>query len=232
MELVVIIILIGVLATVATREMTPSIETAKVEQTKKELDQLAFAVVGNPALYTNGARANFGYVGDVGALPPDVNALAVNPGSFTTWDGPYIDAGAEGSGHLTDAWGANYQLIDTVVRSVGSGTNIDKLFAGSSAELLNNTVSGFIVDANSQPPGTAYTDSITLLITCPDGSGGTTNLTTTPAPDGLFTVANIPIGNHTVTIIYHPDSDTVKYPVSILPGRTSKLDIIFPADLW
>ncbi|MBW1720306.1 MAG: type II secretion system protein [Deltaproteobacteria bacterium] len=52
-ELVIVILLVGVLATIATRKMSVSIETAQYEQTKKELDQLARAIVGNPEVYTN-----------------------------------------------------------------------------------------------------------------------------------------------------------------------------------
>jgi len=152
-ELVIVIILVGILATIATRKMSVSIETAQYEQTKKELDQLARAIVGNPEVFVNGARADFGYVGDVGALPPNLDALVQNPGGYATWDGPYMATGFESDGFKKDAWDVNYVYTDTLIRSTGSGSNIDKLFANSSADLLNNVVEGVVVDAGNAMPG-------------------------------------------------------------------------------
>ncbi|RKX27924.1 MAG: hypothetical protein DRP47_05720, partial [Candidatus Zixiibacteriota bacterium] len=123
-ELVMMIVIVGILATIATRKMSDTVEDARYQQTKKELDHLAYAIVGNPELYSKGARSDFGYVGDVGALPPNLNALVTNPGSYSTWNGPYIDSGSSGTDHLTDAWGTAYTFTDTLVRSSGSGSNI------------------------------------------------------------------------------------------------------------
>ena len=231
-ELAIVILLVGVLATIATRKMSTSIETAQYEQTKKELDQLARAIVGNPEVFVNGARADFGYVGDVGALPPDLDALVQNPGGYATWDGPYMATGFESDGFKKDAWSANYVYTDTLIRSTGSGSNIDKLFANSSADLLNNVVEGVVVDAGSAMPGADYKDSLVIRLTYPDGSGGYTTALTNPDAKGNFSLSNIPIGPHPLNVIYSPDSDTVSYNVSINPGSVVKLSIVFPTDLW
>ena len=103
-ELVLIIVLLSVIASVAMRNMTSTINTAQYENTKKELDQLAYAIVGNPHTYTNGARTDFGYVGDVGALPPNLDALYQNPGGFSSWNGPYITNGTANNDYKKDAW--------------------------------------------------------------------------------------------------------------------------------
>ena len=232
MELVIAIVIVGILATIATRKMSDTVEDARYQQTKKELDHLAYAIVGNPELYSKGARSDFGYVGDVGALPPNLNALVTNPGGYSTWNGPYIDSGSSGTDHLTDAWGTAYTFTDTLVRSSGSGSNIDKLLANSSSELLSNTVSGFVVDASRDIPGSTYRDSLQIRLTYPNGSGGTTTTTVSPDADGSFSISSIPIGNQTLQVIYIPDTDTVSYTVCVLPGRTARLDIVFPADLW
>jgi general secretion pathway protein G len=231
-ELIIVIILVGVLATIATRKMSVSIETAQYEQTKKELDQLARAIVGNPEVYVNGARADFGYVGDVGALPPNLDALVQNPGGYATWDGPYMATGFESDGFKKDAWDVNYVYTDTLIRSTGSGSNIDKLFANSSADLLNNVVEGVVVDAGSTIPGADYKDSLVIRLFYPDGSGGTTTALTNPNAKGNFSFSNVPIGAHTLSVIYLPDTDTVSYALSFNPGRVVKLSVVFPADLW
>ncbi len=231
-ELIIVIVLIGVLATVATRKMSATIETAQYEHTKKELDQLACAIVGNPDVYLNGARADYGYVGDIGALPPNLEALVQNPGGYTTWDGPYMAAGFDSDAFKKDAWNVTYTYGDTLIRSTGSGSNIDKVFVSSSSELLSNTVRGIVLDADNQMPGAIYNDSLVVRLTYPDGSGSTTTATTNPDAKGSFSFTNVPIGRHTLRVIYIPDTDTVSFPVAVNPGSTLKLSLVFPADLW
>jgi len=231
-ELIIVIIIMGIIATIATRKMSGTIETAKYEQTKQEMDQLAFAIAGDPHLYLNGSRTDFGYVGDVGALPPNLDALAQNPGGYSTWDGPYIAGGFNSDDFKKDAWSALYTYTDTLIRSTGSGSNIDKLFANSSTDLLNNVIEGFVTDANYNMPGAVYKDSMFIRLTYPDGSGGTTTASTIPSAKGNFSFANIPIGSHTLTVVYLPDTDTASYNIGVNPASTVKLSLIFPADLW
>ncbi len=231
-ELVITIVIIGIIATVATRQMSNSIDDARFEQTKKELNQLAYAITGNPEISTDGARSNFGYIGDVGTLPTNLTALVTNPGGYATWDGPYIDGGTSGTEHLTDAWGTSYTFTDTLIRSTGSGMFIDKIFATSTNALLNNNINGIFMDAARSMPGGTYKDSILLKLTYPDGTGGIKDTIINPNNSGNFTFTNIPVGNHTLTAIYIPDTDTTTYNLCILPIKTSYLEIMFPADLW
>ncbi|MEE8149065.1 MAG: prepilin-type N-terminal cleavage/methylation domain-containing protein [candidate division Zixibacteria bacterium] len=228
-ELIIIIIIIGIVSAVAMVNMSSSFDTARHEHTKAELDALAFAIVGNPALYTNGARSDFGYVGDIGNLPPDLTALVSNPGGYATWDGPYIESGA---GYNQDGWGTNYLYSGTTIRSTGSGANIDKMVAASSLSLLSNTVTGYIVDASSTMPGAVYKDSLALRLTFPDGSGAMTTAVTTVDRKGNFSFSGIPIGNHRLTAVYLPDNDSTTISVSITPASVTKIDIVFPHDLW
>jgi len=231
-EIVVVILVIGVIATIVTLRMGESIETARFEQTKKELDQLAFAVAGNPDVHSKGARDDFGFVGDNGTLPRTLDDLVQNPGSWTTWHGPYVDPGPNGDDFKRDAWNVDYTYSDTLIRSTGSGANIDKLIAPSLSALLSNTVTGLIVDANMQPPTITYADSVLILLTCPNGSGSMVNRSTYPDSHGHFSYTGVPIGNHTLRVIYLPATDTVTYAVTVYPNRIVSLDIVFPADLW
>lgn len=231
-ELVIVIVIIGIIAAVATQKMSSSIETAQYEQTKQEMDQLAYAIVGNPAVYSSGTRTDFGYVGDIGALPDSLGALVANPGGYGTWDGPYMGTGYNEDDFKKDAWGVEYIFQDTLIRSTGSGSNIDKIIATNSSSLLSNFVTGFVVDANHDVPGTDDTASITLCIYYPNGSGGTTSSSKKPDPCGNFLFSGIPIGAHTLYVVYEPENDTATYNVSVEPNSTVKLSITFPADLW
>lgn len=231
-EIVITIILIGVLASIAVRNMSTTLDTAKYEHTKKELDQLAYAIVGNPNVYTKGARTDFGYVGDIGALPANLDALVSNPGGYTTWDGPYINQGNNSIDFKQDGWNVDYVYLTTLVRSTGSGSDIDKVFAASSSALLLNTVEGFVVDANNNVPGVIYKDSLSVHLTYPDGTGNLTTASVLPGKYGNFSFTNIPIGSHTLSVIYIPDTDTVSFNIAVNPSSTVKLNITFPADLW
>lgn len=231
-ELVMVIVILGIIASVVTRQISTSVETAQYEKTKNELDQLAFAIAGNPRAHTAGTRTDFGYVGHVGALPLSLDNLAVNPGGYATWRGPYIIRGMENDDFKLDAWNVAYQYSNTLLRSVGSGANIDKIFAASTDHLLNNTVSGYIRDANGEQPGTTFKDSLTVIITYPDGTGGVNNVAAIPSASGRFSFAGVPVGNHSLRLIYLPDSDTISLAVSVEAGARVKLDLTFPADLW
>ncbi len=231
-EIVITIIVIGIITAVATRYMSSSIDTANVEQTKKEMEQIVFAIVGNPDAVTAGARPDFGYVGDVGSLPPNLDALVENPGGYASWSGPYIARGFNNTDFELDAWQAPYTLGDTVLISTGSGSTISRQITPSTAMLFNNSIVGFVVDANHSRPGMTFKDSLTISLRYPNGSGGFTVTDAAPSAAGNFSFSGVPIGNHTLTVIYLPDSDTVNYQISVSPGSEVKMTVQFPADLW
>lgn len=230
-ELVMVIVIVGVLAGVATVNFLRTTETSRYEATQAELDALAAAIVGDPTLTADGARTDFGYVGDVGALPPTIDALAANPG-LATWRGPYIKGDFSTNDYKNDGWNVPYLYQDTLLRSTGSGGNIDKVFASRRAVLLSNTVIGFLSDANHRPPGDVYRDSVVVAMSYPDGAGGTAFPSTAPDAGGRFTFTGVPVGNHAVRVVSVPDHDTMTVSVCVLPGVITKLDINFPADLW
>lgn len=232
-EMVITIVIVGIITSVAVINMSSSLDTAKYEGTKSELDELAFAIAGNPALINNGARSDFGYAGDVGGLPPNLDALVQNPGGYTTWGGPYISrADSASEAYKKDGWGVDYTYSDTLIRSTGSGSNIDKIFAPSSSDLLSNTITGYVVDASHSMPGTIYRDSLSLRLTYPNGAGATTTASTNPDSKGKFTFTGVPVGNHYLAAIYIPDSDTLRYNITVTPNSVIMLDIVFPHDLW
>ena len=230
-ELVIVILVIGVIATVATFRVQESVETARYEQTKQELDHLVRAIAGNPEVYTDGARSDFGFVGDNGRLPATLDQLTQNPGGWSTWDGPYMKPGLASDDFKKDAWNINYVYADTVIRSTGSGSNIDRFIANSS-DLLSNTVTGLVIDADLESPGTGYADSLRVQLIYPNGSGALNTATVTPDALGRFSYAGIPIGNHVLRVIHLPATDTMSYQIAVSPGRNLDLEIIFPADLW
>lgn len=234
MEMVVVIIIMGIVATVALRSLTSTLETTKVEVTKQEMDQLVYACVGNPGLVASGMRSDFGYVGDIGALPASFDDLVTNPG-YGTWNGPYIGNNFTESStdFKTDAWGQAYTLNGVTIQSNGGGGGtLTKSLASSSSDLTSNSVSGYVTDAAGNPPG----DSASLLsvtLDYPDGAGGVTSASATVAASGAFDFSgSVPIGNHKVEAVYTSTNDTVMAYVSVLPGATAYVTLRIPKAPW
>jgi type II secretory pathway pseudopilin PulG len=219
-ELVLLIVITAILATVALRSAVTVSETAKVEQTKHELEALAYAVVGNPELQNNGVRTDFGYVGDVGAMPPNLDALVQNPGGYATWNGPYVQSrfSQMTDDYKKDAWGNLYQYAGGVTITSTGGSGMIRKLTNSVNDLLQNQVSGVVYDLDGRPPGSTYQDSISVRLTIPDGAGGMITSTAGVDAGGYFSFDSIPIGNHDIRIVYLPESDTLVRFVSVLPS--------------
>jgi len=229
-ELIVIIVVLGILASVAMQSMTASVEDIHRVETEREMDMLAEAIVGNASLYSGGSRSDFGYVGDIGAFPPDLQALSQNPGGYATWNGPYLPAGflEDTVGYRLDAWGAPYQYTGgIVIASNGGGSPITKKIANGITDYLSNTLNGIVTDANDSVPGLIYRDSMDIAMSIPDGLGGTTVRAVTPDSAGNFTLTALPVGTHPVSAIYRPAADTLLRYVTILPRHRSNPPLRF-----
>ncbi len=234
MEMIVVIVIMGIVASVALRSLTATLETTKVETTKQEMGQLASAIVGNPEMVASGMRTDYGYVGDIGALPSSLDDLVTNPG-LGTWNGPYIgnDFTESTTDFKTDAWGQAYTLAGTTLQSNGGGGGtMTKSLAASTADLTSNSVNGYITDAAGNSPGDSAS-LLTVTLTYPDGAGSVTNATATVAGSGAFAFSNsVPIGNHLVEVVYSSTADTAIAYVSVLPGSTAYTTLRIPSAPW
>ncbi|MEW5795250.1 MAG: type II secretion system protein [Candidatus Zixiibacteriota bacterium] len=236
-ELVLVLVIIGVLATVGLRSLSAVNRTSRIEQTRQDLDRLAHAIAGNPELAAAGARTDFGYVGDVGGLPPDLDALAVNPGGWSTWQGPYIgdqfSSGGASTNYKYDAWGGAFVYSGGVsITSTGGGVILTRQLAGSVADLLYNPVRLVVTDIDRTPPGTIYDDSLRFLLTVPNGSGEVAVRTVQPQPSGFAQFDSVPIGIHLLRLVYLPTADTLARQIVVTPGAVSYLEMSMAENLW
>lgn len=235
-EMIVVLVIAAVLVSVAMQAGTRMIESAKVEATRQKIDRLAFAIAGNPSLRNGEIRSDYGYVGDVGALPPNLDALVSNPGSYSTWKGPYIanQFTQATDDYKKDGWGVAYTYYQdsNLIRSTGSGSIMQRKIAESKNQLLYNSFSGLVTDFSGTPPGTTYKDSITVRLTIPNGTGTTTTKTKKPDLGGYFSLDSIPVGNHSLQIIYSPNNDTLKTTISVEPGSNLYTEYHLAGDYW
>jgi prepilin-type N-terminal cleavage/methylation domain-containing protein len=219
-EVLMTIVIIGILAAVAMRSVQSSIDGSRVRETQSEMDELIVAIAGNPDLYNNGMRSDFGYVGDVGALPSSLDDLVTNPGGYTTWRGPYVSRRftQDADGFKKDAWGNNYTFTSgiTLASTGGGSTAMTKSAAPAASDLTTTPIAGTVTDAAGNPPGDSSI-AVNVTVSYPDGAGGTTSSTVNPSAGGAFTFNSIPVGVRTITAVYRATDDTVTTYAALLP---------------
>jgi type II secretory pathway pseudopilin PulG len=223
-ELLVLIVVTGILVSIAMQSMDVAIEDARRVRTEREMEALARAIVGDPSIASSGARSDLGYVGDVGAFPPDLNALYRNPGAYATWAGPYLPPGyiQDSIGYKTDEWGQLYGYSGGItITSVGGGATITKKLADAASDYLLNSTRGLIKDINDSVPRSAYMDSVDIELSIPDGMGSMSTIAGNPDAAGSFAFDSLPVGRHALRIIYTPEADTILRYLTILPRHKS-----------
>lgn len=220
-EVLMTIVVMGILAAVAMRSVQSSINSSRVRETQSEMDELVYGIAGNPDLVNNGMRSDFGYVGDVGALPSTLDNLMTNPGGYSTWKGPYLSNRftQDIDGYKRDAWANLYTFSSgiTVSSTGGGATPMTKSAASSAAALTSTPITGSITDAAGNPPGDSNV-AVTVTVTYPNGTGGTTTASANPSKGGSFTINSIPVGVRQVRAVYRATSDTVYAYVAALPS--------------
>ncbi len=236
-ELVVVIVIIGILATITFRSMSGTTSVARVEQTTRQLERIAQAIAGDPNLVSGGVRANYGYIGDVGGLPPNLDALVANPGGYTTWKGPYIQdeltPDVSNTRFKLDGWGQAISYSGgATVSSSGGGSSITRSIAPTVNALLRNQVTVSITDLAGVPPGTIYKDSVRALFDIPNGAGGVTTRVKFPSRDGFLIYDSIPIGQHLLRIVYTPNNDTLRRQVHVDPSTVVPVEVQLFRKVW
>jgi prepilin-type N-terminal cleavage/methylation domain-containing protein len=231
MEVLVVVVILGILSSVALRAVQNGVESSRIKETQNEMLNLAQAIAGNPDLYAGGLRSDFGYIGDVGALPGSLDNLITNPGSFTTWNGPYVGGrfAEDADGFKKDAWGNIYAFSGgiTIASTGGGSTPLTTSVAAAATDLTSTPVAGTITDAVGNPPGDSSV-AVSVVITYPDGSGSTTTSSTNPSSGGLFSFAGIPVGIRSIAAVYRATDDTVAAFAAVLPRTGATVSLRLP----
>ena len=221
-EVTILIVAIAILAASVMQSMTHNLKNSRERRTEREMRTLQIAIAGDPSEMSvaGGVRSDFGYVGDVGDFPPNLDALFENPGGYTTWDGPYLPPGFadDGVGYMTDEWGQAYTYNGGLeIVSHGSGSTMRNGRSDNTSDYLSNTVNGYIRDGVDSVPGAIWKDSVRIEIVIPDGSGNLQSKEYYPDSSGEFTMDTIPVGKHLLRAIYVPELDTLLRYAHVLP---------------
>ena len=236
-EVLLVVIILGVLSTVALKSLNSVNEVSRIEQTRQAMDRLAVAIAGDPSVITDGQRASFGYVGDVGAMPPTLDALVQNPGSYATWRGPYIrdefTTGGASSIFKRDGWGNPIAFSGTAtLSSTSSGGTLTRQIVRSVSDLTLNRITAVVSDWDHTPPGPVRRDSIRCVLYCPNGTGGIASRVKYPDNGGRVQFDSVSIGLRQLVVVYVPNSDTVKRTIAVEPKSDSYIEISLYRDSW
>jgi len=113
-EVIVVIAVISILAAMAVPYAVKIIDQSREEATKKQMEEIYRAIMGDPKVPTAG------YLGDLGRLPAAPPAVVLtnlntqgSQAGLTTgalgvkygWNGPYVKIGYSDNAYLFDGWG-------------------------------------------------------------------------------------------------------------------------------
>ena len=163
-------------------------ESQEIDATKERMLRLKEAMVGNTSQISSGVRSNFGFVGDLGQLPPDLNSLI----SYTNVNGtfgPYLSGGIDTQSFRKDAWGHNLgytystdisgRRASAVITSLGSdnapggtGTAEDIQISLDANEVFSaSSVSCNVLVRFAAAPASTFGANITVHIAYKGGEG-------------------------------------------------------------
>jgi prepilin-type N-terminal cleavage/methylation domain-containing protein len=190
-EVVVVTAIIAILAGIMVPMVYRVWENADRELTVSRLADLRTALLGDGRLFQNGVRTSFGYVGDMGELPPTGSLawLKDDPGGLANWRGHYLPAGFDPADYARDGWG---QDIDYLVTGTDAGRNSEAVLTSRGPDGVSGTaddLSVAITAADVLPltalegnvqitfPSAQANRSIGVVASYRDGSGNTATAT-------------------------------------------------------
>jgi prepilin-type N-terminal cleavage/methylation domain-containing protein len=233
-ELLVVMMILSLILTAAVKTWDVTLERGRFETTRRKLDQLATAIVGNPDLIVEGKRVDFGYVGDVGQLPNTLQDLVEDwtgqAPDTSTWRGPYLRSTFNESpeGYRTDGWGDTivYSRESLFVRSYGGRGLSDRSrwmtreFGYSENDLTGNEVSGRMLDIRGVPPHdtllTRHPLRFRASLSYPIG-GRLQTIQGAFNDQGVFLFSDVPQGTHSLRLVYV--RDYIPYLDSVITVR-------------
>jgi prepilin-type N-terminal cleavage/methylation domain-containing protein len=219
-EIVVVIAVISILASVAVPYAFKMINQERRTSTQEEMKSLYRSIKGDPS------KGDGGYVGDMGVLPVnnDLRSLNIrrygpvnqpNPQTDTYgvkygWFGPYSNVGFDANSYLQDSWGVAYSFGSPgtgQIRSAGEdrimGNADDIIYPPNPVNINGRVLVNVLVWDGSQfiqnPQMSAYPSMQLLLTLFYSNSGARASITAGSPSSPPYTFLNLHMGQHAVT---------------------------------
>jgi len=249
MELLVVLLIIGILSTVALRTIDATRDRGLFDETTTEMNKLVQAMVGNPDLTSDGRRVDFGFYGDMERLPDSLAELVKNTTGSIYWHGPYFKLMRAGdtASYRYDGWGGIYTFNPSNGWLTASGNGkfpMTVKVADTITQLSDNIVAGTITDIDDAPPGTNTVLTpltVTLYYNNPDVHGGNADTTAVPDIDGHYEFSltsttpggriGVPIGVHKMVAKWGNRDSLIRW-VTVVPRSRTIVDFKFPISFW
>ena len=239
MELLVVLLIIGILSTVALRTIDATRDRSLFDQTTKEMDKLVQAIVGNPDLTYDGRRVDFGFYGDMEELPESLEYLVQSSGD-PAWRGPYLRLAAAGDtvSYLYDGWGTRYTYNPSLgtIHSDGNGKfPMTVKIADSLSQLNSNTISGTLTDRDDNAPDSTTASGCTLRLYYNNEALHSTPRVKVPSPGGFYEYSptgadTVPIGIH--KLVARVSGESLTRWVTVIPRSRTVVDFKFTKSFW
>jgi type II secretory pathway pseudopilin PulG len=240
MELLVVLLIIGILSTVALRTIDATRNRSLFDQTTKEMNKLVQAIVGNPDLTYDGRRVDFGFYGDMETLPGDLRELVVSTGD-PAWHGPYLKLTHAGdtASYLYDGWGFPYTLNSSgEISSPGNGNQMTVKVVDDLSQLSDNVIAGTITDIDGAAPGTQSMGIFNVRMDYNNPGENPLPAIVIPDPSGFYEISNtpaggswkVPIGLHKLVATAAGES-LIRY-VTVVPRSKTIVDFKFTSSFW
>jgi len=243
-EILIVVAIMGIVTSVALKNMGKSDDRANYEESLAELQELSKAIVGDENARSNGERTSFGFVGDIGGLPATLDAL-ISRGSLGLtsldtskqiaygWMGPYLESpfSSNNSDFKTDGWGNEYIYSttqyalapgDTVVAKISSlgadeavgGTGYD---ADIFVEIMKDQVRADVTGSVIEVSGNPVL-AATARVYEPDGFGALTSKSAITDASGSYTITNVSQGVRAITVQLSSGAESEGYRATL--GRS------------
>jgi prepilin-type N-terminal cleavage/methylation domain-containing protein len=246
LELLVVLMILSIVLTAAVRTWDVTLERGRAQTTSQKLSQLVKVIIGDPDYIVAGQRADFGFVGDEGRLPEDLQELVVRPDNDTIWRGPYVHPTFNQStdGYRIDGWGDTiiygwkvYHKPESLwVRSYGGRGVADRsrwqtlYFPYAASALTQSTVTGQVVDIRGKEATGTQADNLIVTLYYPrDGHIDAFEV----LRSGSFSYPGIPQGTHRITAkLKYTASDSVvaTKDVPVYPGVGADVTLRLPRE--
>lgn len=219
-EVVLAIAIIAILAAMIVPLGFQVLSSQREISTQEKLRNIKKAVLGDANLTSNGLRVSFGYLGDMGSMPQNLDSLVLKgtqPGFSSNsalgvgagWNGPYLSGGFAPDAHRIDEFNTSLdylvneytnskgQVVVARVRSAGRDRTLDTA-DDYALEIFKNeslsTVTGYVKNSGGHP-----IQNVPVTINYPkDGVLSTTTILTDS--NGFYRFDNIPFGIRSLSI--------------------------------
>lgn len=234
-EVIVILAVISILAAIAVPLALRIFERTAEDATREELANLKKAMIGDPQKLQSSFRSEFGFLGDVGRIPANLDELLIQGSlpAFTFdaskqagagWKGPYITGAAAGSAAAEfkkDQWGNDYTYSDADFTNADgqaadgkiTSNGPDGVFGNSDdivLEILKNETSATVRGKVKDTAGVGL-EAVPVEFYSPVNGTLTTTTATTDA-NGEYALTLAPFGPRGVRalprLVYSPGSVT------------------------